>query len=100
VCTLSVSTSIREAVEGESVCSISGGAGARFYLNVSCLACRKLCVGAIDTAFAISMGKHLLGLNGVIGQRMLTSSAVCDGPFFAAAAYDIFARMLIERKLC
>jgi len=30
VWTESVSTSIKEAVEGESVCSISGGEGARF----------------------------------------------------------------------
>jgi hypothetical protein len=30
VCTESVSTSMREAVEGESECSTSGGAGARF----------------------------------------------------------------------
>ena len=30
MCTEAESTSIREEVEGESVCSISGGAGARF----------------------------------------------------------------------
>lgn len=35
VWTESVSTSIREDVDGESVCSISGGAGARFYDTVS-----------------------------------------------------------------
>jgi hypothetical protein len=33
--TESLSTSIRELVEGESVCSISGGAGARFWEGVS-----------------------------------------------------------------
>merc|ERR1711939_1165259 len=49
VCTDSVSTSIRELVDGESVCSSSGMTGARF------------------------------------------SSADCDGPLAAAAAYDMFA---------
>jgi hypothetical protein len=46
VCTLSVSTSIREEVEAMSLCSTWGGAGARFYRKLA--VCSFYCGGELS----------------------------------------------------
>jgi hypothetical protein len=76
----SVSTSIRETVEGESVCSSSGGAGARF------------CGGVSDGFWELENCPTIAR----VGRRQcndkgegLASSADCLGPFAAVENVDV-----------
>lgn len=80
MCTEAESTSMRDDEERDSVGSISGGAGARFFEGYQYIAIKRKLHSASYSMRSRSED-----------QKIHTSSAVCFGPFAAAAAYDIFA---------